>query len=50
MGAFSNGNIFCEVSSKPDEWDKDFAVQNAKVYWAGEWEYNEDGIPVAIDN
>ena len=50
IGAFNNGNIFCEVSSKPDKWDKDFAFGNAKVYWAGEWEYNEDGIPVAIDN
>ena len=25
IGAFNNGNIFCEVSSKPDKWDKDFA-------------------------
>ena len=37
--------IFCEQDKKPKKWDDDFYVENAKVYWADEWEYNKYGIP-----
>ena len=46
---FSNGNIFCLIESKPEKWDREFYGGTAKVYWAGEWEYNEQGIPVPIN-
>lgn len=42
---FNKTNVYCEVESKPDAWDDEFICEDAKVYWAGEWEYNEDGIP-----
>lgn len=44
--AFADGNIFCEVESKPKGWDDNWAVHYAKVYWKGEWEYNFAGIPM----
>jgi hypothetical protein len=43
--SFSGGNIYCEQESKPLNWHPEFAVENAKVYWAGEWEYDKDGNP-----
>lgn len=46
--AFSEGDIFCEHSSKPDAWDSEFVTGNAKVYWASEWEYDENGVPQPI--
>ena len=45
MEAFSSGNIFCEVKSKPSGWDDRFAFYKAKVYYADEWEYDENGVP-----
>ena len=30
---------------RPDGWRYDFAVEDATVYYAGQWEYNEEGIP-----
>lgn len=47
-GCFNKTTLYCEVESQPEEWAEDFIVEDAKVYWAGEWEYNEDGIPVPI--
>ena len=47
--AFSSGNIYIEVESKPEKWDNSFYGGTAKVFWAGEWEYNENGIPVPIE-
>ena len=47
--AFSSGNIYIEVESKPEKWDKSFYGGTAKVFWAGEWEYNENGTPVPIE-
>ena len=46
---FAGGSIYCEQESKPKNWDSEFAVDNAKVYWAGEWEYDNYGIPRPIE-
>ena len=46
--AFNYGNIYCEVETKPEGWDENFATENAKVYWKGEWEYDENGIPYPL--
>ena len=48
--AFNKGEIFCEHKSKPLAWDNFFVYGTAKVYWQGEWEYDENGIPKAIDD
>lgn len=45
-GAFTDTVIYCEVESKPDGWADDFAVENAKVYYANEWHYDDAGNPV----
>lgn len=45
---FSSGNIYCDVETKPEGWDENFAVGNAKVYWKGEWDYDENGIPYPL--
>ena len=45
---FSSGNIYCEVEAKPEGWHENFAVGNAKVYWKGEWDYDENGIPYPL--
>ena len=42
---FSNGKIFCEAKRKPDGWNDNFAVNYAKVYYANEWKYDENGVP-----
>jgi hypothetical protein len=46
--AFENGNIFCEQDCKPESWDSGFVCKKAKVYWAGEWEYDGNGVPRPI--
>ena len=46
--AFSHGNIFCEAEAKPNGWADDFYCEQAKVYWKGEWAYNENGKPVPL--
>jgi len=46
--AFNFGNVFCEVKEKPESWSSDFAVENAKVYWADEWKYDENNNPVPL--
>ena len=48
--AFGRGNIYCEQPSKPENWDSKFVFGNAKVYWAGEWEYDENGIPKPVQD
>ena len=48
MYAFDRGNIYCEAKSKPDKWHTNFAYKNAKVYWADEWEYDENNNPVPL--
>lgn len=48
MYAFDRGNIYCEAKSKPDGWHTNFAYKNAKVYWADEWEYDENNNPVLL--
>ena len=47
--AFNNGTLYCEIESKPSGWDDGFADERVKVYWGNEWEYNEEGIPVLIE-
>ena len=46
--AFSHGNIFCEAEAKPNGWADDFYCEQAKVYWKGEWAYDENGKPVPL--
>lgn len=46
--AFATGNIYCEVSTKPVGWEDEFCIGDAVVYWAGEWEYDENGIPYPL--
>lgn len=47
--AFSNGKVFCEVTEKPNNWSEYFVTENAKVYYKGEWKYDENGIPTPIN-
>lgn len=46
---FDYGNIYCEVDKKPEGWENHFAYKSAKVYWAGEWEYDDNGVPHPIE-
>lgn len=46
-GAFSDCSsltIYCEASSKPDEWEENWNYSNRPVYWAGQWHY-VNGVP-----
>jgi hypothetical protein len=47
--AFTQGNVYCEHTSKLEIWDDEFISGTAKVYWAGEWEYDENGVPHPIE-
>ena len=49
-GAFNYGNIFCEAESKLEGWDENFYSDNAKVYYKGQWDYDNNGNPYVIDN
>lgn len=44
--AFTSTAVYCEAESKPNGWADDFAVENAKVYYANEWHYDDAGNPV----
>ena len=44
---FNSGNIFLEGDVK-EGFDKDFAIGDANVYYAGQWEYNSEGIPTPL--
>ncbi len=45
-GSFSSGTIYVEgYKQKPDAWSEQFAAGDAKVYWAGEWHYDDNGNP-----
>ena len=46
--AFSDTIVYCEAESKPEGWDDEFYTLNAKVYYAGEWEYDYYGVPRPI--
>ena len=48
MHAFSHTIVYCEASEKPNGWENYFYTKNARVYYAGEWEYDELGIPKVI--
>lgn len=43
----SNLTIYCEASSQPSGWVKNWKSSNTPVYWAGQWEY-VDGVPTPI--
>ena len=43
--AFTYGTIYCEAESKPEGWNQYFAGDGVKVYYANEWEYDENGNP-----
>ena len=45
---FNCGKIYLDVYSRPSGWRYDFAVEKADVYYKGQWEYNEEGIPVPL--
>ena len=44
--AFTDTIVYCEAESKPLGWDVNFAIENAKVYYANEWHYDSNGKPV----
>lgn len=44
-----NGEIFCENQKRPKGWDEYFDYEASNTYWAGEWEYNEEGVPTPIE-
>ena len=46
--AFECEMVFCNVESKPRGLSNNFAADDTKVYWKGEWEYNENGVPTPI--
>ena len=41
--------IFCLSASKPSGWESDWNY-DCDVYWAGQWSYDSNGIPVANAN
>jgi|GEM_PF-6582182 len=44
--AFIQGTIYVEgYKQRPDGWAEQFAAGDAKVYWAGEWHYDDNGNP-----
>lgn len=43
---FTDTIVYCEAESKPSGWHENFAVENAKVYYANEWHYDSNGKPV----
>ncbi|MBQ9731265.1 MAG: leucine-rich repeat domain-containing protein [Bacilli bacterium] len=46
--AFTSGTLFCEAKSKPKGWEKGFASDNVKVYFADDWSYDDNGNPVLV--
>ena len=40
--------IYCEAESKLSGWNSNWNTSNRPVYWAGQWEYDADGNPVAL--
>ena len=46
--AFNTGKIFLQDDETVKKSHKEFAVGDAEVYYAGEWEYNSEGIPTPI--
>ncbi len=43
-----NAKVYCEATSQPTGWNDKWLENNkVKVYWAGEWELNANGVPVA---
>lgn len=46
--AFNKGNIFVEIEEDEADYSNIFAVEDAKVYWKGEWEL-VNNIPTPIE-
>ena len=45
--AFTEGIVYTFEKEKPIGWSNDWIVGNAKVFWADEWYFLEDGTPVS---
>ena len=46
---FTSGNIFCEAESKPEGWHDGFYTGTAKVYYKGQWDYDNEGNPYVVN-
>lgn len=44
----SSLTIYCEATSKPSGWNSRWNSSNRPVYWAGQWEYDENGNPIPL--
>lgn len=40
--------VYCEAEEKQPSWHEDAFIDAKEVYYAGEWEYNSEGIPTPI--
>ena len=46
LKAFTSGTIYVEgYKQRPDGWAEQFTYGNVKVYWDGEWYYDDNGNP-----
>lgn len=45
---FTHLKIYCVVGSQPSGWDSNWNSNNHPVFWAGEWEYDSNGIPTPL--
>ena len=43
--AFTSGKLYCEAKTKPAGWNKYFVGKEVNVYYADQWEYDENGKP-----
>ena len=48
FGECYNATIYCHHEELPSGWYETWNSSGRPVYWAGEWEYNEDGNPKPI--
>lgn len=39
---FNSGNVFCNFESKLIGWDEKFYTRTAKVYYKGQWNYDDE--------
>ena len=46
---FTSGNIFCKAESKPEGWHDGFYTGTAKVYYKGQWDYDNEGNPYVVN-
>ena len=41
--------IYCEVSAAQSSWDSEWNSWDCQVYYKGQWEYDENGVPTVIN-